>query len=154
MKVSLPSPLAYTLSRRLTSISGENFIPPGLAIANNTGTPPFNSSTVSFNTWLQGFLPSFSDRDIQRVETMYPAIGSSEEIPSYNDTYTRAGLIYRDIVLACPTYWMARAAHKKSYVGEYSIPPARHASDTIYVNIAFPLLPSKSSRRRYSDEAE
>jgi hypothetical protein len=66
---------------------------------------------------------------------MYPANGSSEEIPSYNDTYTRAGLIYRDIVLACPTYWMARAAHKKSYVGEYSIPPAKHASDTIYVRL-------------------
>jgi hypothetical protein len=127
------------------AFSGENFIPPGLANTNNTGTPPFNSSIASFNTWLQGFLPSFSDRDIQRVEAMYPAIGSSEEIPSYNDTYTRAGLIYRDIVLACPTYWMARAAHKKSYVGEYSIPPAKHASDTIYVRLLllFSLLSKK-----------
>jgi hypothetical protein len=77
---------------------------------------------------------------------MYPTIGSSEEIPSYNDTYTRAGLIYRDIVLACPTYWMARAAHKKSYVGEYSIPPAKHASDTIYVRFL------TTSQRSYSDE--
>jgi carboxylesterase type B len=128
---------------RMTTVSGENFIPPGLANASNAGTPPFNSSTASFNTWLQGFLPSFSDRDIQRVESMYPALGSSEEIPSYNDTYTRAGLIYRDVVLACPTYWMARAAHKKSYMGEYSIPPARHASDTIYVRLLLFSLLSK-----------
>jgi hypothetical protein len=64
---------------------------------------------------------------------MYPETGSSEEIPSYNTSYTRAGLIYRDIVLACPTYWTARAAHSKSYVGEYSISPAKHASDTEWV---------------------
>jgi hypothetical protein len=85
---------------------------------------------------------------------MYPTIGSSEEISSYNDTYTRAGLIYRDIVLACPTYWMARAAHRKSYVGEYSIPPAKHASDTIYV-ILLPFFSQLySSGKSYSDKEE
>lgn len=130
-----PSSLSYPLSVHITDnfFLGENFIPPGLASSNNSGTPPFNSSTASFNTWLRGFLPKFSDRNIARVEELYPAVGSSEMIPSYNTSYTRAGLIYRDIVLACPTYWTARAAHKKSYVGEYSISPAKHASDTIYV---------------------
>jgi hypothetical protein len=117
----------------LTSITGENFIPPGLANVNNTGSPAFNSSTASFDNWLRGFLPGFSDRNIGRVLELYPPIGSSEEILSYNTTYTQAGLIYRDVVLACPTYWMARAAHKKSYVGEYSISPAKHASDTEWV---------------------
>ena len=71
---------------------------------------------------------------------MYPPIGSSEEISSYNTTYTRAGLIYRDVVLACPTYWTARAAHKKSYVGEYTIAPAKHASDTEWVRVSSPKL--------------
>lgn len=113
---------------------GENFIPPGLGGANNNGSPPFNSSTASFDNWLRGFLPGFSDRNIARVEELYPEVGSTETISSYNTSYTRAGLIYRDIVLACPTYWTARAAHKKSYVGEYSISPAKHASDTIYWN--------------------
>jgi hypothetical protein len=84
-------------------------------------------------------LPGFSDRNIANVEELYPEVGSSEMIASYNDSYTRAGLIYRDIVLACPTYWTARAAYSKSYVGEYSIAPAKHASDTIYVS---PSLPS------------
>jgi hypothetical protein len=135
MKVRFTLPHRDKRFGRLTTIEGENFIPPGLANASNTGIPPFNSSTASFNTWLRGFLPSFSDRDIQRVESMYPTLGSSEEITSYNDTYTRASLIYRDVVLACPTCWMARAAHKKSYMGEYSIPPAKHASDTIYVRL-------------------
>ena len=113
--------------------AGENFIPPGLADVNNTGTPAFNSSLSSFQNWLSGFLPNFSDRNIQRVEALYPETGSSEEILIYNTTYTRAGLIYRDVVLACPSYWMARAAYEKNYVGEYSISPAKHASDTEWV---------------------
>lgn len=103
-----------------------------------SGSPPFNSSIASFNSWLRGFLPSFSDRNIQRVETLYSATGSSEGIASYNTTYTRAGLIYRDLVLACPAYWMSRAAHKKSYVGEYMISPAKHASDTEWVCVFVP----------------
>jgi len=70
---------------------------------------------------------------------MYPDIGSSEGILNYNTTYTRAGLIYRDLVLACPAYWMARASHKKSYVGEYMISPAKHASDTEWVCLFLPL---------------
>ncbi|CZR50891.1 probable carboxylesterase [Phialocephala subalpina] len=115
---------------------GENFIPPGLGGTNNSGTPPFNSSTASFDNWLRGFLPGFTDRNIARVEELYPEVGSTETISSYNTSYTRAGLIYRDIVLACPTYWTARAAHKKSYVGEYSISPAKHASDTIYYTLS------------------
>lgn len=63
-------------------------------------------------------------------------------IASYNTTYARAGLIYRDVVLACPSYWTARVAKMKSYVGEYSISPAKHASDTIYV--CFSMFSSKA----------
>ena len=137
MKVSLtPCESFDNYSERRT---GENFIPPGLANTENSGSPPFNSSVASFNTWLRGFLPAFSDRNIQRVLSIYPDTGSSEGIPTYNTTYTRAGLIYRDIVLACPAYWMARASHKKSYVGEYMISPAKHASDTEWVRLFLPL---------------
>jgi len=124
---------------------GENFIPPGLANMSDTGSPPFNLTIASFESWLRGFLPGFSDRNIERVEEMYPESGSTEEIPDYNTSYTRAGLVYRDIVLACPSYWMARAAHKKSYVGEYTISPAKHASDTEWVLTSSPLFcPSRT----------
>ncbi|KFY70392.1 hypothetical protein V499_09209 [Pseudogymnoascus sp. VKM F-103] len=116
------------------SHEGENFIPPGLKSTANAGTPPFNSSTASFDVWLGGFLPRFGKHGIQRVKTLYPEVGSTETISSYNTTYERAQLIYRDVVLACPAYWTAGAAHKKSYVGEYTISPAKHASDTIYWN--------------------
>ncbi|MCJ1371785.1 hypothetical protein MMC20_003004 [Loxospora ochrophaea] len=85
---------------------GENFIPPGLA--NTTGAGGFNSSSASFQSWLRGFLPAF------------------------NSTQSRPRLIYRDLVLACPTYWMASAAKTNGYVGEYTIPPATHGSDTQY----------------------
>ncbi|KAL3426776.1 carboxylesterase [Phlyctema vagabunda] len=113
---------------------GENFIPPGFQNTANSGTPPFNSSVASFEKWLQGFLPGFSDRNIARVEALYPPAGVSEQLPTYNTTYIRAGLIFRDVTLACPAYWMARSAHQKSYIGQYTISPAKHASDTIYWN--------------------
>ena len=114
---------------------GENFIPPGLASATNSGTPPFNSSLASFESWLAGYLPDFSDADLDQVKQLYPEGGSTETISSYNDTYIRAGLIYRDSVLACPGYWLAGAAPKGSYLGEYSISPAKHGSDTVWVSI-------------------
>ncbi|KAK2610893.1 hypothetical protein N8I77_004284 [Diaporthe amygdali] len=113
---------------------GENFIPPGLANANNTGTPPFNSSTASFDNWLSGFMPGLSQADLEEVKAQYPESGTAEAVPSYNSSYTRAGLIYRDSILACPAYWMAGASPNGSYLGEYSISPAKHGSDTIYWN--------------------
>lgn len=118
---------------------GENFIPPGLADASNTGTHPFNSSVESFDNWLSGYMPGLSEEDLDQAKTLYSQAGSSEAIASYNDSYTRAGIIYRDTVLACPAYWMATAAPKGSYLAEYSILPAKHGSDTIYVRI--PLTP-------------
>lgn len=116
---------------------GENFIPPGLASAQDTGTPPFNSSTASFDNWLSGFLPGLSQDELDEARSLYPESGSAEAVPSYNGSYTRAGLIYRDTVLACPAYWMAGAAPEGNYLGEYSILPAKHGSDTIYVSHPF-----------------
>ncbi|KAJ5751921.1 hypothetical protein N7520_008838 [Penicillium odoratum] len=112
---------------------GQNFIPPGLADAALTGG--YNSSQASFHQWLTGFLPGLSAKQIKAVEdTYYPVIGSSETISEYNTTYLRAGLIYRDVVLSCPAYWVASSAPRKGYVGEYTISPATHGSDTIYWN--------------------
>ena len=79
---------------------GDNFIPPSLV--NSTTSGEFNSTT-SFIDWLSEFLPNFSAPLLREIETLYPPIGDAEEI-SYNTTYERAGLIYRDVVLACPAY--------------------------------------------------
>ncbi|KAJ5523345.1 hypothetical protein N7513_012889 [Penicillium frequentans] len=112
---------------------GQNFIPSGLADA--ALTSGYNSSEESFHQWLTGFLPGLSAKQIEAVEdTYYPVDGSSETITEYNTTYIRAGLIYRDVVLSCPAYWVASAAPGKGYVGEYSISPATHGSDAIYWN--------------------
>jgi carboxylesterase type B len=118
---------------------GENFIPPGLQNATNTtatsngfASPPYNASIPSFENWLHGYLPDMCEEDYQRAQQLYPADGTAEEL-TYNSTYVRAGLIYRDTVLACPAYWMARASHRRSYVGEYTISPAKHGSDTEWV---------------------
>jgi carboxylesterase type B len=112
---------------------GDYFMPPALQGAATSGTPPFNNSEASFNTWLRGYLPLFSDCDIQNVQRLYPAVGATERL-SYNETFTRAGLIYRDSVLACPAFWMGSLAPKGGWVGEYSILPANHATDTAWVS--------------------
>lgn len=111
---------------------GENFTPPGFANSTTSSTDGFNSSLSSFDTWLQGYLPSFTPTDLKAVKSVYPPTGTAEEIV-YNTTYTRAGLIYRDLVLACPAYWLSITA-KKGWIIEYTISPAKHASDVQYWN--------------------
>jgi carboxylesterase type B len=112
---------------------GESFIPPGFANTSTSPTDGFNSSDKSFTSWLTGFLPFFTPSDIQALEKIYPPIGATEQLTMYNTTYTRAGLIYRDLVLACPAYWLARTTNK-GYVVQYTISPAKHASDVMYWN--------------------
>ncbi|PLB47116.1 alpha/beta-hydrolase [Aspergillus steynii IBT 23096] len=116
---------------------GENFLPPSLTQTN----PPANSS--SFSAWLTAFLPSLSPRDLHALESKYyPPTGSTETLNPYNSTLVRAGLVYRDIVLACPAYWLARAAGNNGYLAEYTIAPAKHASDTIFWNRINPVQQS------------
>jgi carboxylesterase type B len=111
---------------------GQNFVPSGLQ--KNVLTSGYNSSIASFHQWVTGFLPGLSAKQIAQVENVYyPVNGSTETIEEYNTTYIRAGLIYRDVVLTCPAYWVASDAQRKGYVGEYTISPATHGSDTIYV---------------------
>ncbi|KAF2823534.1 alpha/beta-hydrolase [Ophiobolus disseminans] len=118
---------------------GENFIPPGFSSATTSPTDGFNSSLASFNSslasfdsWLTGYLPALTPSDIAAIKALYPPSGTAEEI-TYNTTYVRAGLLYRDLVLACPAYWLARSA-KKGWLIEYTISPAKHASDVQYWN--------------------
>lgn len=113
---------------------GETFIPGGLGGAKDSGGPPFNNSDASFDNWLSGFLPRLRKCELDAVKRYYPKNGSSEEIPSYEGWYTAAGLIFRDVVLACPAYWMAGAQPRGGWLGEYSIAPAKHASDTYWVS--------------------
>ncbi|KAL9623553.1 MAG: hypothetical protein Q9160_002234 [Pyrenula sp. 1 TL-2023] len=118
---------------------GENFIAPGLQ--NGTGDlgGSFNSSLSSFDKYLSGFLPDLSSDQIEQVKGLYPDSGSTETL-TWNTTYTRAGIIFRDVVLACPAYWVGQSARQRGYVIEYTIPPAKHGSDTQYVHLLpFPL---------------
>ncbi|RAL15105.1 putative carboxylesterase [Aspergillus homomorphus CBS 101889] len=113
---------------------GENFIPSGLGSPTTTSTG-FNSSLASFHTWLTGFVPGLSAHEIDLVQSRYyPDAGSTETIDTYNSTFVRAGLVYRDLVLACPAYWVASAARRDGYLGEYTISPAKHGSDTQWWN--------------------
>ncbi len=103
---------------------GESFLPPaGLA------------SAAAFDAWLAAFLPGLSADDLRAVRDLYPAAGSAEALATYSAPTARAGLVYRDLVLACPAYWMAGAAPDgAAWLAEYSISPAKHASDTYWVS--------------------
>ncbi|GAW22968.1 hypothetical protein ANO14919_125150 [Xylariales sp. No.14919] len=113
---------------------GESFVPPGLKSTSDTAMAPFNTSVVSFDQWISGYLPALSPPDIVKLKELYPKTGSAENVASYNDSFTRAGLIYRDSTLACPGYWMAGSAKDGGWVGEYTISPAEHASDVYWWN--------------------
>ncbi|KAI0459377.1 carboxylesterase [Xylaria acuta] len=115
---------------------GENFVPPGLKSVSDTGAPPFNNaSAASFDQWVSGYLPTLSRSRLDKLkEELYPEVGSAEHVAGYNDTFTRAGLIYRDSTLACPAYWMAGSATDGGWIGEYTIAPAQHASDVYWWN--------------------
>ncbi|UPX13791.1 uncharacterized protein EKO05_0004290 [Ascochyta rabiei] len=120
---------------------GENFVPPGFQNA-KTASDGFNSSTASFDAWLTGFLPGLREKDVLQAKTLYPTSGTAEEI-QWNTTYIRAGLLYRDLVLACPAYWLSTKA-ANGWLIEYTISPAKHASDTIYWNQLNPVQTSDS----------
>ncbi|KAL1638377.1 hypothetical protein SLS56_000186 [Neofusicoccum ribis] len=111
---------------------GENFVPGGLGQAN--GSAGFNSSAAGFRAWLRGYLPAFSDAQIAAAERLYPPAGEAEEA-AWNTTAVRAGMVFRDSVLACPAMWLAGKAGGAGYLGEYTISPAKHGSDTQFVSV-------------------
>ena len=103
------------------TLEGENFTPPA-----GVGTE------AAYDAWLAGFLPGLSGDDMAEVKGAYPVVGSTETM-GYNSSATAAGLVYRDVVLACPAYWTAGHAARGSWLGEYTIAPAKHASDVYWV---------------------
>ncbi|KAF3004071.1 hypothetical protein E8E13_002608 [Curvularia kusanoi] len=137
---------AATILSSYNQHEGENFIPPGFQSPNTSTSDGFNASTSSFTAWLTGFLPGLTSTDIARAETLYPPAGSAEQL-AYNTTYVRAGLLYRDLVLACPAYWVSAKA-EKGWLVEYTIGPAKHASDTVYWNQVNPVQISDSQTYR------
>jgi carboxylesterase type B len=116
---------------------GENFVPPGFST--EAGSGGFNNSLESFEAWLGGFLPGLDQGGVQEVKRLYPEVGKTEEM-GWNGTYVRAGVLYRDVVLACPAYWLSKKA-SRGYLMEYTISPAKHASDTIYVSHTLHFFP-------------
>ncbi|KAH9902289.1 putative carboxylesterase [Xylariomycetidae sp. FL2044] len=132
---------------------GEDFVPSSLLQGSDNSTN--NNETSAFDAWLAGYLPAFSARDLDRVREVYGggAAGNDDDddafpsssssfsplsLPSVVSPYERAGLIYRDTVLACPGYWTAGTASAssggRSWLGEYTIAPAKHASDVYWWN--------------------
>lgn len=100
-------------------------------LLSNATSSPLNSSEAGFDYWLRGYLPRFSEEELDEVKRLYPPIVTTETT-TYNGTYERAGVIFLHTVLACPGYWTASAA-QRGYQGEYTIPPAQHGSEQVYI---------------------
>ncbi|KAI6364339.1 hypothetical protein MCOR25_005679 [Pyricularia grisea] len=130
------------LRRPLSSLaaSGKSGISAGFAMYNTHEGEDFvpPAGNLSFDSWLPGFLPNLSPGDLAAVESAYPEVGSSEAITEYSNSSVRAGLIYRDVVLACPALWFANSS-RQGWLGEYSISPAKHASDVYWWNTINPV---------------
>ncbi|KAI5781275.1 carboxylesterase [Geopyxis carbonaria] len=109
---------------------GLNFVTSALNQAASTSTVrpgAFNATAAGFRLWLSGFVPHADERVLSHLETtLYPNT-------SYTSTQERAGMVYRDVVLACPALWLTKLADQ-GWIGEYGISPAKHASDTGYWN--------------------
>ncbi len=131
---------------------GESFVP----------TWPIQSATTNgsdpFGGWLRRYLPDLAPEDAGEVSRLYPETGDVEDDgghgggagaddgasdASERSAYAagnpsgRAGLVYRDVTLACPALWMAGLG-EDAWLGEYAIAPAKHASDTYWWNTASP----------------
>ncbi|KAM7206673.1 carboxylesterase [Rhypophila sp. PSN 637] len=128
---------------------GENFLPPLLHDAEEESAQPPASESISFTTWLRDFLPDLTEQNIANVKDIYPPEGSTETMANYSSVTTvRAGLIYRDVVLACPAYWLTTGAAASSssssagggggWLAEYTISPAKHASEVNWWNTPNP----------------
>ncbi|KAM7219133.1 carboxylesterase [Rhypophila decipiens] len=123
---------------------GENFLPP-LLHGDDQEPPPLEGS-VAFTIWLTGFLPDLTAQDLKAVKMMYPDTTETMANNYSSVTTLRAGLIYRDVVLACPAYWLttgAAAASSSSdsdtgggggWLAEYTISPAKHAGEVNWWN--------------------
>lgn len=135
---------------------GENFVPTWLfpKTASNTTS---DSDEDQFHAWLVRYLPDLMADDVVQVGRLYPETGDVEDDAGRNasgayvaytagNPFGRAGLVYRDVTLACPAYWMTGLAsghngndnrnnnRTASWIAEYSIAPAKHASDTYWVS--------------------
>lgn len=116
---------------------GYYFLPTGLN--SSTTKSGYNNSLASFEGWLHGFLPNLTDSSFERLLQHYPANGTTETV-AYNTTWDRASFIYRDVVLACPAYWLATTAHDAGYLGEFTFGPATHGNDNQFVRYESMLL--------------
>ncbi|RAK81714.1 putative carboxylesterase [Aspergillus fijiensis CBS 313.89] len=110
-------------------LEGEYFLPSALNRSTSSGDPPLNDTVAAFGVWLTEFLPSLNTSTRARLETLYPVEGATETIGAYNQTWVRAELVFRDLVLACPGHWIAGGAKTGGYQIEYTIPPANHGDE-------------------------
>ncbi|CAK7201090.1 hypothetical protein SEUCBS139899_003792 [Sporothrix eucalyptigena] len=117
---------------------GENFVPTWLFPKKSN-----SSDEDEFHNWLARYLPDLMANDVVQVNKLYPAAGDvvgkgDEAYAAYsaNNPFGRAGLVYRDVTLTCPAYWMTGLTQNNSttWIAEYSIAPAKHASDTYWWN--------------------
>ncbi|KAJ2901966.1 hypothetical protein MKZ38_001156 [Zalerion maritima] len=74
----LPLPLSKAAPRRAVNIEF------GFSMFNTHGSETFVPSSADFVSWVRGLLPDLSDKQLEKAYELYPEVGSSEIIDSYN----------------------------------------------------------------------
>lgn len=112
---------------------GENFVPTWL-FPKRAKNATADDDEKQFHTWLVRYLPDLTVDDVSEIGRLYPETGDVEgdDGKTYlaytsGNPFGRAGLVYRDVTLACPAYWMTGLSSNDtvSWLAEYSISPAK-----------------------------
>ncbi|KAF3769304.1 alpha/beta-hydrolase [Cryphonectria parasitica EP155] len=125
---------------------GESFVDPSLLLDDSldgigdgadgglgTGPLPYNGTAAGFDAWLADLLPRLNATQTTAVKQLYPAEGTTDVAGwSWNTTFGRASYLYRDLVLACPAYWIASTAPGTGYLAQWTVPPANHVTPFVW----------------------
>ncbi|KAH8649083.1 Alpha/Beta hydrolase protein [Xylariales sp. PMI_506] len=109
---------------------GQFFLPKSMKHSEWTETG-FNFSNAGFESWLKNYLPSVTNETYNRILEVYPIQGSAEVIGDWHNPYERASILYRDLQLACPAYFLA-STKKDGYMFQYNIGASSHGDDAVF----------------------
>ncbi|CAK7225478.1 hypothetical protein SCUCBS95973_005878 [Sporothrix curviconia] len=135
------SPVLSSAFATYNTHEGENLVPPWLFRKKDDASN--GDDEKEFHVWLARYLPDLAADDVAQIDKLYPSAGDivyqgDEAYAAYSagSPFGRAGLVYRDVTLSCPAYWMTGLARSNAsgWMAEYSIAPAKHAGDTYWWN--------------------
>ncbi|KAF9018604.1 alpha/beta-hydrolase [Hymenopellis radicata] len=112
------------LSTSLGRVNGEMF----MAVTNTNEGIGFvdqtKADTVVVSDYLKELFPKLSQHNVDVATSLYEPLGAP---------ITQVNAIMTDTIFVCPSYYLVGAFYGRSYKGQFAVPPATHASDSVYI---------------------